>query len=451
MRSLTARLLLAASGVLFAFLGLTGWTLDHAFQRSAEAALRERLDARLYTLLAAAEPDARGMVHLPETLPDARFSQPGSGLYAVVLDQSGKPLWRSASLLGQTLALPGTQPEGERAFDRIESSRGGAIYALSFGVSWESSAGKARHYTFQIAEGLAGLEAEVLGFRRSLWGWLGALALGLLLAQAVILRWTLAPLRRVAAEVAAIEAGVKPRLEGEYPYELAALTSNLNALLKSEREQLARYRNGLADLAHSLKTPLAVLRGAVQEQPQPSPTLQEQVERMTQIVGYQLQRAAASGRSSLMAPVEIQPLLQRLISALDKVYAGKGVRGEHTVSIGLSFHGDESDLMELSGNLLDNAYKWCMREVRVTASREVESNGPVLRIVVEDDGPGIPPTAAQGMFTRGVRADERVEGQGIGLTVAHDIVRLYGGTLSIGASARGGAAFTVTLPERAQT
>ncbi len=448
MHSLTARLLLAASGVLFAFLGLTGWTLDHAFQRSAEAALRERLDARLYTLLAVAEPDTRGIVHLPETLPDARFSQPGSGLYAVVLDQSGKPLWRSASLLGQTLALPGTQPEGERAFDRIESSRGGAIYALSFGVSWESSAGKERHYTFQVAESLAGLEAEILGFRRSLWGWLGALAVGLLLAQAAILRWTLAPLRQVAAEVAAIEAGVATRLEGDYPHELAALTANLNALLKSEREQLARYRNGLADLAHSLKTPLAVLRGAVQELPQPAHTVQEQVERMTQIVGYQLQRAAASGRSSLMAPVEIQPLLQRLITALDKVYAAKGVRGEHTVSPALSYQGDESDLMELLGNLLDNAYKWCVREVCVTARRETEGSVPGLRFTVEDDGPGIPPAAAERILARGVRADERMEGQGIGLAVAHDIVRLYGGTLDIGASARGGATLTVILPER---
>lgn len=449
MLSLNARLLLAASIALAAFLGLTGFTLDQAYRASSETALRERLQAELYTLLAATDINRKGKIQLPEELPDARFSQPGSGLYAEVVSNDQKQRWRSPSLLGQDITFDATLPEGERRFTQLNSGST-PLYALSFGVDWETGTRGAHNYTFTVAETTAGYNAEVKRFRQSLWGWLGASALLLLAVQGSILRWSLAPLRRVEKDLAAIEGGSQERLAGDYPKELQGLTTGLNALLDYENRQLTRYRHALADLAHSLKTPLAVLRGAIDTaQPDELRSLtQEQVERMNQIVSYQLQRAATAGRATLQAPVALVPLLQRMRSSLDKVYADKKVDCRIVADAMAVFYGDEGDLMELLGNLLDNAYKWCHGKVRLTAQPVSQAlhqrSGLVLEI--EDDGPGVPVDKLRAVLARGVRADETVSGQGIGLAVAQDIVRAYQGTLDIGVSEMGGARISIVFP-----
>ena len=214
-------------------------------------------------------------------------------------------------------------------------------------------------------------------------------AVVLLLLQGTILRWSLTPLRRAARDLEAIQSGVQARLEGGYPGELQGLTDNLNALLESERRQLGRYRDGLADLAHSLKTPLAVLRGALEggNDEELRGAVKDQTERMNLIVDYQLQRAATSGRTALMAPVPIEPVVRRVLDSLAKVYRDKDVRSEQSVPQDACFHGDEGDLMELLGNLIDNAYKWCRSVVRVNLD---VAPARELVLTVEDDGPGVP-------------------------------------------------------------
>lgn len=452
MLSLTARLLLAASIALAAFLGLTGLTLDQAFRASSEAALRERLQAELYTLLAAVDIDRKGRIQLPEELPEARFSQPGSGLYAEVIRNDQKQRWRSPSLLGQKIAFHAVLNENERRYSKLKTPQTD-LYVLSFGVGWEATARQPQSYTFTVAESAAAYNAEVQRFRRSLWGWLAGSALVLLAVQGSILRWSLTPLRRVEKDLAAIEAGARQRLGSDYPQELRGLTAGLNALLDYENRQQTRYRNALADLAHSLKTPLAVLRNAVDATTDTSELrglLQEQVERMTQIVGYQLQRASTAGRASLQAPVAIVPILERMRATLDKVYADKQVDCRINADSTAVFYGDEGDLMELLGNLLDNAYKWCAGIVRVTAQPVSQAlhhrTGLVLEI--EDDGPGVPADKLRAVLARGVRADESVPGQGIGLAVAQDIARAYQGTLDIGGSPLGGARLSIAFPTR---
>lgn len=451
--SLNARIILAASLVLAIFLALTAVALDQAFRDSARTARQERLLGQLYLLIGEAEVDEDGQLSLPEQLSEPRFGQPGSGLYATIVQGKGKEIWRSKSALN--VAIPPSPPlaVGKSSFSRQTGVDGEEFFVYRMGVSW--SEGKRRFsFSFSVAEDLAAFDAQLARYRGSLWGWLAAMALLLVLAQAALLRWGLRPLRRVADEIRAIEGGQKERLESNYPSELRALTENLNGLLQRERAQRQRYRDALGDLAHSLKTPLAVMRGALQNprhgvreegaEGALARTVEEETARMQRIVDYQLQRAATAGPSTRLAsPVEIGPVAQRVVASLDKVYRDRQVRAEVEVPQGLAFHGDQGDLLELLGNLLDNAYKWCGGRVRLSASGE----GQNVILVVEDDGPGIPAGERDAILQRGARADQSTPGQGIGLAVVASIVQAYRGTIEVGESAQGGARITVSLPK----
>lgn len=445
LRSLSARLLVVASVVLAAFLGLTGATLDNAFEESAAAAARERLLAQVYLLLAAAEVDEDGL-RLPDGLAEGRYASPASGLYAEVRGARGEPLWRSASTLG-SIPYPGPRRPGEPVFATVVSGDGTRALAVSFAVTWELASGEAREYTFHVGERASRLEAEVSRFRRSLWGWLAGAALVLVLLQWVILRWGLAPLRRVALEVREIEHGRRQALAGGYPSELERLTVSLNAFIADGRARLERYRKALADLAHSLKTPLAVLRNATEAKVPPEAlreTVREQVERMDRTVAYQLQRAAASGRAPLGAPVAVRAVASRLADTLAKVYAERSIDFELAIGEDAVFRGDEGDLTEILGNLMDNACKWAAHRVRVGAAPTAD--GSALEIVVEDDGPGVAPEAAARMLERGARLDEQRPGHGIGLAIVREVVEeLYGGSVTIEEGALGGARVRLRL------
>jgi len=456
--SLNARIIIAASLVLAIFLALTGIALDQAFRDSARAARQERLQGQLYLLIGAAEVDEHGKLSMPEQLSEPRFGQPGSGLYATIAQQQGKEIWRSTSSLN--IGIPSTPPvaPGKSSFSRQSDTTGVPFFIYRMGVNW-TEAGRSFVFTFSVAEDLAAFNTQLAHYRRSLWGWLAAMASLLLLAQVILLRWGLRPLRRVAAEVRAIEDGEKEQLGGDYPRELRALTENLNGLLQRERAQQKRYRDALGDLAHSLKTPLAIMRGALSEQArgvlleQPpgalanattlADTVEEETGKMQRIVDYQLQRAATAGPSSrLVAPVEIRPVAEKIIAALAKVYHDKGVSVAVEVPGSLAFRCDQGDLLELLGNLLDNAHKWCTGRVKLSARGETGK----LTLVVEDDGPGIPAREIERILQRGARADQSTPGQGIGLAVVASIVQAYDGEIGIGASPLGGAAITISLP-----
>jgi len=260
-----------------------------------------------------------------------------------------------------------------------------------------------------------------------------------------LLQWVLGPVRRMEREIHEVEAGSRESLGAGYPRELAGVAGNLNALLIGERKRVARYRNTLGNLAHSLKTPLAVMRaeGA-------SGTVSTEIDRMSGIIEHQLKRAAASGGALLgQAPVGVSQVAAELRATLLRVYARKDLVIELAVPPAAQFIGDRGDLTELLGNLLDNACKWCRTRVRFGASID-ESAEPRARLglVVEDDGPGISAADRARVLRRGERADEKVPGHGLGLAMVHDTVDLYGGTLSIDASPLGGARFTLHLPGR---
>lgn len=441
MKSLNRRILLSATLVLAIFLMLTALALERAFVESARAARQDRLLGQLYLLIAAAEVDGAGRLHMPETLTEARFSLPGSGLYAAIADAQGKTVWRSQSVLHVQPPFQSQLAPGEKRFT-VQAD----YFAQSLGVKW--AVGRASHaFTFSVSEHRAEFDAQMRRYRQSLWGWLAGLALLLLLAQAAVLRWGLRPLRQVAGELRAIESGRQERVIGKYPEEIQNLTNNLNGVLEQERVRQQRYRDALADLAHSLKTPLAVMRGALGQGAQALPqTVEEQVARMDDIVAYQLQRAATAGPRALhIPPLPLRAPLQKIMDALSKVYAEKQVQVEIQLTPeNLAWAMEQGDCLELLGNLLENAFKWCAHRIRVRGG--VEAGQAFL--VIEDDGPGIAPQMSEQILLRGVRADQAVPGHGIGLAVVRDIVDAYAGELLIGVSEFGGAALRICLAQR---
>jgi len=448
--SLRTRGLLVASVVLIAFLSATGLVLDKAFRDSAKAAMHDRLQGFVYTLLAGSELDARGVMKGPENLHEPRFNQTGSGLYADIRRGNRKPDWRSPSATGIEIPATPTPQAGAAQLDSAVLEDGTPVYVLSFSVLWEEGRKKPVRCVFRVAETLDGFYAQVNQFRRSLWSWLGAAALVLLLVQGAILRWAFSPLRRVAADLSAIEAGLADRLVGPYPEELRGLTDNLNALLENAQSHLARYRDALGDLAHSLKTPLAVLRGAMERQDadagaEMGAVAQEQIDRMTRIIEYQLKRAAASGRTHLTPPVSVAEKSRQVAAVLVKVYAEKQVDCRIMADDDVVFHGDEGDLLEILGNLLDNAFKWCQGRVELSARTVSEPLGTSSRLElrVDDDGPGIAEDVAERVTRRGERTDPSVPGHGLGLAIVDAIVRTYLGRLAIERSPLGGAAIVV--------
>jgi two-component system, OmpR family, sensor histidine kinase PhoQ len=443
MRSLTARVAVGAGLVLAVFIALSAFALERAFRDSARSSREERLLAQVYLLMAAAEVDAQGQLTLGNGPLDPKLEAPGSGLYAVISDEHGRAVWRSHSALNVELPQISPLPPGIPRFDEVAEA-GDGLFVQSFGVSW-ATAGGSYPFTFSVAEDLQPYQEQLNIYRRSLWGWLGAMALLLLVAQSLILRWGLSPLRHVADELTRLEQGQQEDIAGSYPTEVRRLTDNLNTLLTHERARQKRYRDALADLAHSLKTPLALVRGALSSarpEPELGRALEEQVEHMDRIVGYHLQRAAASGRSGLATPVPLRPTVERTLKAVTKVRAEKQIETEVAIDPGIRFRGDEGDLMELLGNVLDNACKWCRGRVRVWATL---SQGEIA-LSVEDDGPGISEADAQRVLERGSRADQTVPGHGIGLAVTRDILDAYGGRILIARSALGGASVTLQLP-----
>lgn len=451
MLSLNLRVLIAASAILSSFFGLAGVALDQIYREDAEQALEDRLLGHVYELIAVANLDKNGNLSMPVDLPDSRFSDSSSGIFAQIASNHRDWKWRSVSMVGMDLPIPMKLSRTEKVSKRIISQSNRELYTFSYGVGWSDVSDPDQAYTFTIVYDLADFNAEVSSFRQSLWVLLGSVAAILLAVQGTILRWGLSPLKHAADELSAIEAGSQLSLQGEYPAELKGLTSNINALLSNQQEHLERYRKNLGDLAHSLKTPLAILQNAVESRGgvgNLSVVVEEQVERMNQITGYQLQRAAASGRTVLAAPVLVRELIDKVMSGLQKVYADKGVNSNSIVSEAVEFHGDEGDLMEIIGNLADNAFKWCKQTIRVTAENVagLQPNQGDLIIQIDDDGPGVPPEMVQYVTRRGHRADHEIAGHGIGLSIVNDIVQVYGGVLEIGASKLGGAKITVILP-----
>ncbi|HET8942180.1 MAG TPA: ATP-binding protein [Rudaea sp.] len=452
--SLQARSLLAAGFALAAFLGLTGIALDAASYETLRSALRDRLQSYIYAIIATSDV-ARSRHWLPpEIYPDPRFDQPGGNLYAGVVgpvdvNNGEAKSWRSTSALGDKLPFDKTLPPGEVSFVGPIDGAGGRIYMLSQGVSWAVPHRDSVNLTIHVAEDARLLDAQRNVFRRTLWTYLGGLGVVLLALLVFTLRWSLLPLRRVADDLTRVERGEREHLAGDYPRELSGFASNLNDFIDSEREHLQRYRNTLSDLAHSLKTPLAVIRSELESDSSGEKlrwTVLEQAGRMDQIVAYQLSRAVTTGHTTFATPIRIDSHAEEVVASLEKVYSARNILCEFDIDAQARFYGEQGDLLELLGNLLENGFKWARHRVLLSARAQVQrgTRRDGLILIVEDDGPGIPADQVEHLFQRGARGDERVQGHGIGLAIVQELLKAYRGTLEVSRSeALGGAAFTL--------
>jgi two-component system sensor histidine kinase PhoQ len=438
--SLRARLLLGAALVLLAFLAGAGLAVQRAHEDSVRAAHYTRLQGTVYLLLAQAELDTDGTLVMPRAFAEPRLTLPGSGLYASIANAERAQTWRSGSTLGLQLPFRHSVDTGRWHFEVVDGdATGSSFFAVTYAVRWTVGKRDAP-LVLSVLEDRTGFKREMRVFARTLWTWLGGAAVLLLLAQLLLLRWGLAPLQRLSDEVRLVENGEQERIAGRYPMEVSGLTDNLNTLIQQERVRQTRYKEALSFLAHSLKTPLAVLRNAVADPAQLPQAVQQQVARMDDIVQHQLGRAAAGGAARFARPVPVLPVLQRVREALAKVYADRGIAFAVECDPQLAWRIDEGDLFEIVGNLMDNAAKWARGQV---AARVWGERGKLF-IRVDDDGPGFSDT--ESILRLHVRLDERVPGHGVGLAVVSDLVASHDGELRLLRADMGGARVEIALP-----
>jgi two-component system sensor histidine kinase PhoQ len=436
--SLRLRSFAAAVLALLIFIPLTAVTLEQAFNGSLSQSMLQQLRAQSLTLISEFELDNTGrQAQMPEQLYNEQFNIPDSGLYAFIQSQDGV-LWQSLSTLNWQQQPDFFAPDiGAEVFveDFLMQNN---YFLYAYTAEFETSEGY-QPVSFYVLQDKQVFNTEKSKFANTLWNWLGLIALLLLILLLVSLNAALLPISRLNKQIRQAESGQLKRIDQRYPPELEKLKSSINNLLDTEQQQRSRYKNSLSDLAHSLKTPLAVLSGTAglpEQAKEPISQINLQIQR-------QLKRAVAGTSSTFEQAVSIKPVVDKLFNAMNKVYADKHLTLTHDIQHqALGFHGDITDLMEILGNVLDNACKAAVKQVTLS----VLTNLNTLLIHVEDDGPGIPKDKREQLLERGTRLDSYKEGQGIGMAVVADLVSAYQGQLKIKQSNLGGAKLTLIFP-----
>jgi len=441
-----SRLLLITALVLGGFLTLTGFVLERSFRASVLSGAEQQLRLVVFSLMGALEGNGISFL-VADPLPEPRLGQPESGLYAWITDAAGRVYWQSPSTGSRALLLTPRQPAdvgllqpGEFDF-HAERDNNEHLLHLRYAVIWEDADDTV--LTFHAVVDRGPFQAVIQRFRRDLYVGLGAVTLFFALAQFLAVRWALRPLRTMALEVREMEDGQRARLSAGYPSELRGLAANLDRFVAHEERTRIRYRKAMEDLAHSLKTPLTVMRNAMEQVPDAArQLLAEQLERMQSTVSHQVSRAAAASGPVIVGRSEaVGVLVHRLVRALQTAYRDRGIQVAIDIPEHLSVRGDERDLMEIFGNLLENAFKYAHSAIRVRAFRD---GG--LTVCIDDDGSGIAPALREEVLNRGTRADEVQAGQGIGLAVVAELVQLYQGRLQLEDSDLGGTRVRIELP-----
>jgi two-component system sensor histidine kinase PhoQ len=399
--------------------------------------MQQQLQVQSLTLISEFEMDGN-LPTMPEQLFNDQLNIPGSGLYAFI-EQNGKLVWQSLSTLNWQKKPEFKPPNiGSEAFiENFELVNNYFLFAYT--AEFESELGYVP-VSFYILQNKETFIAEQRQFATTLWKWLGLIALLLLILLLLSLNAALLPINKLIQQIKLAESGKVQRIEQSYPPELEKLKNSINHLLLAEQQQRSRYKNSLSDLAHSLKTPLAVLAGSQGlpfEAREPSAQIDNQIQRP-------LKRAVAGTPGRWEQAIEVQGVIQKLFNAMAKVYADKNLQlTVHGTDDACSFRGDMTDLMELLGNVIDNACKAAQGQVRLTVAKELAT----LTIDIEDDGPGIPQGKREVLLSRGMRLDSYTEGQGIGMAVVADLVAAYQGQLEIQDSELGGAKISLRFPQ----
>ncbi|MCU1716845.1 ATP-binding protein [Pseudomonas sp. 5P_3.1_Bac2] len=438
--SLRLRLMLGAGALAVVFMLALLPVLRGAFVIALEQSIEQRLAADAAALVSAARSE-HGQLRMPDKLPDEEFSGLQSKLLGFIYDRQGKLVWQSRSSEGRGLSYQPSYDGKGYIFTEARDAQGQQFFV--YDVEIDLLRGETAAYSVVTMQPDTDFQLMYSGFAHQLYLWLGGALVVLLGLLWFGLTWGFHSLRGLRAELDAVEAGTRAELSDQHPREMLRLTGSLNRLLLSERQQRERYRHSLDDLAHSLKTPLAVLQGVSEgmaeqvEQRDQAQVLQAQIERMSQQIGYQLQRASLRKSGLIRHSTCLAPLLDTLGAALVKVYRDKHVTLERQFSVEQLLPIEQGALLELLGNLLENAYRLCVSQVRVS----VRSLPGYCELLIEDDGPGVPVAQRARIVQRGERMDTQFPGQGIGLAVVQDIVESFAGEMIIEDSDLGGALF----------
>jgi signal transduction histidine kinase len=455
-RSLRWRLLAGTTVALALALALAGVLLAGLFRQHVTAQFDAELLRQLDQLTASTELDAQARPMLRTPLSDPRWQTPYSGLYWQIELASApeSAVLRSRSLWDAVLHVPADLPEdGEVHRHVVSGPDGDALVVLERTVRFvdSSQADNAPAWRLLVAGQAHEIEAAVAGFSGQLALYLALLGLALLAAAWAQVSLGLRPLRQLQAAVQAVREGRSARLEGPFPAEVAPLVDDFNRVLEQNQQVVTRARNMAGNLAHSIKTPLAVLAGLARQSGHEPDTLarslREQVDTIHRQVDWHLgrARAASAGVPGLRTPV--QPLVDGLVRVMRKVHAHRDDRPPlnltQTCADNATFGGEAQDLQEMVGNLLDNACKWANAHVAI----DVGDADTGLLVTIDDDGPGLDAAQRQAVLERGVRADERVPGSGLGLDIARELAQLYHGELVLAPSPLGGLRATLRLPK----
>ncbi len=436
-RSISLRLLLAVLVMIGLALPVAGTLLSHHYRASATQAFDERLGATLNVIMAGVTYDRieQQLVH-DRALGDPRFDNVYSGWYWQITDGEQHTL-ASRSLWDQRLPVIDNDTLSARS---ISGPRGQSLRVVERDI-YLAPLEAPLHIS--VAARDDGLARDIGEFQRLLWGGLAGLGVLLLGVLALQVRWGLAPLRRMHANLHDVEQGHAEQLDTRLPDELATLAASMNAVLARDQRLIERGRHTAGNLAHALKTPLSVMRLQLRQLPEANRAAWEvELERVDSAVRHHLARASAAGEGVRFAPIDLHATLAPLLNGLARLAQRRGIELRQTWAGEIKVHMDGQDIQELVGNLMDNALRWAHSDVQL----QLESDGQQLTLTVSDDGPGMNESECQQAVQRGKRLDEQRSGSGLGLAIVTDLVALYSGQLHLSRASTGGLKVVVELP-----
>jgi two-component system sensor histidine kinase PhoQ len=419
--------------VLIIALPVLFYSISSAYYASLVDATENNLEAHLYSLISEVE-FIDESVKMPNTILAPELNRIDSDTFALIY-QNNDLVWYSESAVSLDFNPNSIDSQiGASEFKQV-FYQGNSYWQLSLTVIL-GNAEQSQQAVFILLRDDKALTDVLSEFTDTLMSWMLILGAIMTLLMSLGFIWNMRPLQRLDKEIKAIESGKKERLSHSYPIELQAITEDLNLLLESQRRQKERYRASLSDLAHALKTPLAVLKSSPLANDSDA---QEQLDKINSMIEHQLKRAATGGTDTWKKKTTIAPILDSILNAMKKVYHQKVIEFQAECPKDLKFLGDKTDLMEILGNLIDNACKACDSLVQVNVS----SINKTLKIEITDDGPGIDPSARKKLLQRGTRLDTYEAGHGVGLAIVADLVSDYQGIIKIDSAPIGGAQFII--------
>ncbi|MEO0791277.1 MAG: HAMP domain-containing sensor histidine kinase [Pseudomonadota bacterium] len=462
LNSLALRLFATAAVWTAVVLPIAGILIYSIYRDETRTDFDSRLKTFLYILLADSTASGENVPSRPTNVGEALFEITDSGWYWQIMpvQQSKAPLLVSGSLATSRLQLADAkslEPDAEGIRWRNGAAPNGKPIRIAE-IQYQIGSGtNGPLYAFVVAGPLDWLYARENSFRTLLTVALAVVGLGLLGMTFLQIRFGLAPLARIERGLSDIRSGRAKELEGDLPSEIEPLQTELNALIASNQSVIERARTQVGNLAHALKTPLAVITNEASSSQAPFvQKVKEQAEVMRRQISHYLDRARVAARVDTVSGVtDVEPVVAALSRVLERIYEEQGVRIDADVPIELKFQGEKQDLEEMLGNLMDNGCKWADGRLRVRVfdatttkdERARSSKVPTqFRLEIEDDGPGLTSEQMQQILGRGVRLDESKPGSGLGLSIVSDLAELYQGRFELCDGELGGLKAVLTLP-----